>query len=236
MVDRNNLIEIVLDIETVSLEDDQLKCPTVLEERLRSRLEEKGFDPERWRDSLGLSASTGKIVALGLLIFHPGSQFSARYCMCDDDERKILEWFWTEMEGLSDSITLYDYRSYEQQPVRLVTFNGKKFDVPFILLRSALNRILPSFPLGSRAFDHKNHFDLYEYLSKFRSPINSLQYWLEVFGLPSKSMPEGETVATLYRAGNLSAIKSYCLNDCEITYDLYRMILPTVERGDLGAL
>jgi uncharacterized protein YprB with RNaseH-like and TPR domain len=48
--------------------------------------------------------------------------------------------------------------------IRFITFNGRSFDAPFLIVRSAVHRIKPSVNLIPNRYD-KYHIDLFDQLS-----------------------------------------------------------------------
>lgn len=67
-----------------------------------------------------------------------------------DDERKILEDFW--------------HFFHEEQPEKIITFNGYQFDIPFIHVRTFVNGIktIPTVGINRNKWrmEQSNHFDL----------------------------------------------------------------------------
>lgn len=208
---KRNLLEIVLDIETVPRSDFV-----------------ESDDPKHIKE-LSLDSGFGSIIAIGVFMKTPIGETST-YCMCGEDEKKTLEWFWSFMEEHVEHEGFYADRPYEQNGWRLITYNGKKFDVPYILVRSAYNNVMPTRDISLRAWETKNHLDLCEYLGTIKR--RSLQHWLTSFDLPVKNMPEGESVYSLAQNGDLATIKNYCINDCEVTYLLYDRIIDYISAGD----
>ncbi|MEM2925390.1 MAG: hypothetical protein QXJ68_06835, partial [Methanocellales archaeon] len=46
-------------------------------------------------------------------------------------------------------------------PDLIVSFNGYRFDIPFLYVRSLLNEVKPSLPINTNKYnmDRSNHFD-----------------------------------------------------------------------------
>lgn len=99
----------------------------------------------------------------------------------------------------------------------LVTYNGRGFDVPVITLRCLRHGV----PLGftyDGAFRHRysdgGHLDLHDHLSDHGAARGmSLDMLARVIGLPGKVGVDGSQVEGLFHAGQLEAIKNYCLSD-----------------------
>ena len=65
---------------------------------------------------------------------------------------------------------------------KIITFNGKSFDIPFIKIRAAILGIqIP--PLSSRKYETDRHFDVREILTNFgANQKGTLKEWSIVFG------------------------------------------------------
>jgi predicted PolB exonuclease-like 3'-5' exonuclease len=130
-----------------------------------------------------------------------------------------------------------DFFSYiESQNPRLVSFNGRGFDMPMLLLRAMRYNI--SFPAW---FDQNNpqlnkskwenyrqryaegfHLDLYDSLGSFGAVRNlKLDTVCTMAGLPGKYDVSGDQVTDLYYAGKLDKIREYCQSDVLNTYWLF---------------
>jgi predicted PolB exonuclease-like 3'-5' exonuclease len=117
---------------------------------------------------------------------------------------------------------------------KLVTFNGRGFDLP--LMEFAAFR--QSLSLKDHLHCSRNRFgggalDLQEFFSNYnacRLP-GGLNVLAKMIGLPGKMGIAGDQVLDLYRAGELQTINDYCLCD---TLDTYFVFLRTrVLTGDL---
>ena len=79
-------------------------------------------------------------------------------------------------------------RQYDE----FISFNGRSFDVPFMMLRSAINKIRPSKNLmGNRYLDRQRddslHIDLFDQLN-FQGAVrrrDSLHLYTRAFGIES---------------------------------------------------
>lgn len=173
---------------------------------------------------LGFSPLTGSIVALGIYdrerargvvyyevtpaadITHEAFVFKSR------SEAGLLQEFW---EGIAD----YD---------TLVSFNGRAFDVPFILHRSVVCDVRPTRELLGQRYLAKQHppfhIDLQDELTFYgamgRRP--SLHLFCRAYGILSpKGEVSGDQVAGLYRSGRLEEIAECNARDLLATAALY---------------
>ncbi|HSF14520.1 MAG TPA: ribonuclease H-like domain-containing protein [Vicinamibacteria bacterium] len=203
-------MEIVLDIETVGqgVED----VPERALEYLYRSLQRDQPDPEeleRRREDLvsrfGLDPTTGRVVCVGTF----DVETSRERAFVEASERALLESFW---QWLSDT-----------RPKLLVTFNGKRFDVPYLEIRSAIHGIEPESSFSSIA-----HIDLRQTLEgDERRRRGSLDYFCAIFGIPSpKTELDGSRVEEAFGQGRIEEITRYCLEDCRATAALYKRLRP----------
>jgi DNA polymerase elongation subunit (family B) len=226
---------IAFDMETVGADWDQLDAPTrkylvtrASRKSAREGLPEEGVD-ELAANTLSLSPGTGRIVALalynidssqGALLFEgdtgwvdtaPGATRIFR-----GDERAMLKEFWILLERYG----------------RVVTYNGRAFDLPFAYIRSALYGLRPSRNLLGNRYSIAEHCDLSEVLTFFGAAQErfSLDYWCRRFGLhsPKDDGIDGSQVGEAYRQGRINEIAQYCLRDAEATGEMYRKLEHTL--------
>jgi len=211
---------LILDIETAGRELESFDEAT--REYLRRSAEWDGKSEEELRESLSFYPQTAEVVAIGLLnpdtdkgaVYYqqaPGSEPSLPF---EEDgiryeggaEEDILRKFWETV------------KSYDQ----VVTYNGRGFDCPFLLVRSAVHKIRPTKELMPNRYGDE-HIDLMDRLSFFGSVRKrfSLDIWCRTLGIPSpKSGITGYEVTGLFRAGRSLDIARYCGGDLRATRDL----------------
>ncbi len=203
---------IVLDIETIGQPVEEI--PERALDYLFRGLERDAPDPvelERRREELlsrlGLDPTTGRIVCIGVI----DTETPFERTFAQSDEKELLESFWRWLDGA--------------RPTLFVTFNGRRFDVPYLNIRSAIHGIEPAYsiPLG-----WSSHFDVREALEgDDKRRRGSLDYFCAVFGVPSPKMEmDGSLVGQAYAEGRIEDIARYCLADCRATLDLYRRLKP----------
>lgn len=131
-----------------------------------------------------------------------------------DDESMILSEFWSRMEKL--------------RPMKVVTFNGFGFDIPYLLIRSRILGIKPTFNINTNKWrmESDNHFDCMLALSGNETFLNvSLDISCRLLGIP---IPEGrvggEEVSKLWEKGDVEKIKLHCREDLIMTWKLYKRI------------
>jgi hypothetical protein len=130
------------------------------------------------------------------------------------DEREMLENFWKVAE------------KYQE----FVSFNGRGFDVPFLVIRSAIHRIKPSKNLmsnrylGSQIFNAK-HIDLLDQLTFYGAVRRKggLHLWCRAFGIKSPKADgiKGDDVSKLFKEKKFVDIARYNVGDLRATKELY---------------
>ncbi|MGH9319987.1 MAG: ribonuclease H-like domain-containing protein [Vicinamibacteria bacterium] len=201
---------IVLDIETVGQRVEEI--PERALDYLFRALERDAPEPEdldRRREELlsrlSLDPTTGRIVCIGVLDSESGFERTFTH----ESEKDLLASFWNWVA--------------EARPSLLVTFNGKRFDVPYLNIRSAIHGLEPALPIPPR---QGAHFDVREALEgDDRRRRGSLDYFCAIFGLRSpKEEMNGSLVAQAFAEGRIEDIARYCLEDCRATLGLYRRL------------
>lgn len=137
------------------------------------------------------------------------------------NEKTILQKFWE----------IFEKDNYNN--VHLITFNGRNFDAPFLMLRSALLGLKPSrnLMIGTK-FNYPLHTDLIDELC-FYSPSSygatkrfNFDFYAREFGLtsPKSEGIDGSKVKDFFLEGKVDEIAEYCLRDVVTTWDLYLIL------------
>lgn len=131
-------------------------------------------------------------------------------------ERDILRMFW-------QIIQKYDYPC-------LISFNGRNFDAPFLMLRSAVLKVRPTKNLmeGTR-FNYSNHIDLIDELCFYNGSTSgatkryNFDFYARTFGIhsPKSEGVDGSKVGAFLEEGRISEISEYCLRDVSATWELF---------------
>jgi DNA polymerase elongation subunit (family B) len=125
------------------------------------------------------------------------------------NERELLEEFWKLAKGWGT----------------VITFNGRAYDGPVLMIRSAMLDVAPTRNLAGYRYSVKDHCDLIEVMGFFGAARDtfSLDYWCRRFGVESpKGKMDGSQVAQKAREGRYDEIAEYCLRDTRATADLFR--------------
>ncbi|MEW6072062.1 MAG: ribonuclease H-like domain-containing protein [Planctomycetota bacterium] len=132
------------------------------------------------------------------------------------EERELLERFW---------------QIVDRKKPRLVSFNGRGYDAPILMIRSAQHALAPTRNLTANRYKMAEHTDLMEvfsFLGSWRERY-SLDYWCRRFDVESpKGSIDGSQVARAYREGRIEEIGEYCLRDVRATGELYTRVANTL--------
>ncbi len=215
------MAKIIFDIETVGAELGSFDAAT--QEYLLKNA--KNEDEEQLvKDSLSFYPVTAQVVTIGMLEADSDKSFvyyqvpgeppqrreqGAAESFTAANEKQLLELFWARIE------------KYDQ----FITFNGRSFDCPFLIVRSAVNRVRPTRNLMPDRYRSQAHIDLMEKLTFLGATRRrfSLHMWCSAFGIKSPK-DEGVTgldVKDLFKAGHYDDIARYCLRDVVATKELY---------------
>lgn len=220
---------LIFDIETIG--EDFEKLDAVTQDSLTYWIKRDASDEESAnriledvKGGLGFSPLTGQVVAIAMLDYQknkgavyfqsPGkdiSDFENQNFICKKmTEKQMLEKFW--------QVAL----NYQQ----FITFNGRVFDAPFLIIRSAVHKIKPSIDLMPYRYSQTStHIDILDQLTFYGSMRRrgNLHLWSRVFGIssPKSQGISGDDIAQLFKTGKFKKIARYCAGDVVATKELY---------------
>jgi DNA polymerase elongation subunit (family B) len=217
---------IALDIETVGHEWELL-APEV-----RAYLLERERDETRRAEvpqRLALHPGTGRIVMIGVwYIDEERGRVLAEGAPADwsalDESAEMLQ-------GTEERI-LQEFWGLAREAGTVVTFNGRAFDGPYLMIRSAMLGVEPTRNLVPYRYSFQDHCDLVDVLSfrGARSASGTLDFWCRQFGIASpKEAVRGATVGDLFRDEALREVARYCLGDARAAAQLYLRLRPIVK-------
>jgi len=208
---------LTIDIETVPLD--------VLTETQQEELDKKITSYKRFNEVtseniedvtsllMGTNPYFGKIVCIGIKQTMASGAYDEKAIV--GTEKEILCEFWRVLSKFPQGL--------------FITYNGLSFDVPFILKRSMVHKLVPTNKpfLDTRRFSKYPHFDVKAVLSDFdRYNSCTLKLACEHLGIPSPKEGEiaAKDVAKAFKQGRIDAIAEYCLKDVQATFDAYKII------------
>ena len=215
----------VFDIETAPLPDAEI--PPAFVDKLRRDLEE---GDESWREQLGLYSLSARVIVIGML--NPESNGGV---LLYDDEHGTLEGLdlpvGTDFQliGGDETEILTHFWDQISRFRRVITYNGRGFDVPFLMQRSLVRDVpIRANLMPPRFYLDRNHLDLQDVLSMFRAtrPFG-LSAWTQAIGAtsPKEGSVEGAGVAQAFAEGRTGEIAAYCARDVVATARLADKVL-----------
>ncbi|MEF8799207.1 MAG: ribonuclease H-like domain-containing protein [Candidatus Bipolaricaulota bacterium] len=226
-----NLSPLAVDIETVGKEWDKFDQET--RDYLLNR-GKKDQTKEEIIEKLALGPGTGRIVAIGM--WRPKEDKGGVLLEAKNNDETSDQWENMDNGDMiyrgSESQMLEEFWRYISQGVsRLITFNGRSFDGPFLMLRSAILRISPTRSFSPYRYSFRRHCDLAEVVSFFGARrLKSLDFWCRQAGVESpKKGLDGSKVGEAYRNGEIEKIGRYCLEDVRATAELFNVLEPVIE-------
>lgn len=106
-----------------------------------------------------------------------------------------------------------------------VTFNGKSFDVPHLMIKFVQHRIHIPFGGMTKRYATYPHTDVYELLSFFGAHRKgNLTAWAQRFGL-AEPYGKGSMVYEWWKAGDFDSISKHCASNVESTRQIYNHML-----------
>ena len=124
-------------------------------------------------------------------------------------EKEILEDFWMNIGRYS----------------QFVTFNGRAFDCPFLMLRSAILQVQPTRNLMPYRYDASIHCDLLEQFTFYGALRKfNLDFYCKSFGIesPKEHGATGLDMKQLTDEKRFREIAEYNLRDLQATAELFR--------------
>ncbi len=132
------------------------------------------------------------------------------------------------------------FQYFEHTKPRLVSFNGRGFDLPVLKYRAMVHGVSAPWLYGAgdkwnsytNRYSPDWHCDLLEVLSDYGASARvKLNEVCAVLGLPGKFGVEGGDVAGMIDNGNVQAVRDYCETDVLNTYLVYLRLM--LHRGTL---
>ena len=227
------MARLVFDIETVGEDFDSLDKTS--QEALSWWIEKEAATEAEYKKTLGemkgrmgFSPLTAEIVALGVLDYERNQ--GAVCFQAPGEEVKEFEEDGFKFKQMSEKEMLENFWQGANQYDEFISFNGRGFDVPFLVVRSAVHNIRPTKDLmsnrylSSQTFGAK-HVDLLDQLTFYGTmrKRGNLHLWSRVFGIKSPKAEgiKGEDVGRLYKEKKFLDIARYNVADLRATKELY---------------
>jgi predicted PolB exonuclease-like 3'-5' exonuclease len=200
---------IILDLETIPHPDahkwaDPVKPDSRLVDpvKIAKSIEDKTAERD---DNFGLDADFCRIAAIG---YHVVGEAEPEVFLCSDEfeEREHIKKLWD----------LYQYGK-----TRFITYNGHRFDLPVLLMRSLYLQVKHQPLEIPAAWKTDSHVDLYVRMScngaRDRKDVKGLRFYAKRLGLPIYDDIDGSQVAAMVKAGDWEKVRNHCLFDLDLT-------------------
>lgn len=224
---------LIFDIETVGVNFDTLDEKT--KENLTAWIKREAESEADYEKSLevlkaglGFSPLTGEIVAIGVL--DADKEKGAVYFQAPEKDIADFEEGGIKYKSMGEDEMLAAFWDGARQYNEFVSFNGRGFDAPFLMIRSAIHQIRPSVDLmsnrylssqkfGPRHVDLADQFTFYGAVRK----RPSLHLLCRAFGIASPKEGEvtGDQVGQLFFNKEYEKIARYNAGDLFATKTLF---------------
>lgn len=225
--------KIIIDIETIGEDYESLDETTkeVMTHWMRSESrDEQEYERElvQIKDGMGFCPLTGEIVVIGML--NPETQKGMIYFQDRGKVKEKMEENGISYIPMAEKEILEEFWKIAGSYDEFVTFNGMRFDIPFILVRSAINKVKPTKNLMANRYLSlqrigAKHVDLLDQLTFYGSTRRrwNLHLWCRAFGIesPKAQGVTGDDVSRLFKEEKYLDIAKYNSRDLFATAKLY---------------
>lgn len=218
---------LIVDIETVAY-DNANECLEPFMEDITTRskkdlekvAEEKAEKKAKMIRKAALTPMASKVVAVGfgeVYVPDADNDFDTEPMSC----KKTLYL----IENDNEKELLIKVRNFMEQYNEFVTFNGRRFDFPYLMFRGAINGVNFNLPCG-KYNNRDGHFDLaihmydLSLISNIDSTIQyvSMKKWIRFWGINI----EKKDVMEMDYLKNPEEFLEYLSNDIEVTYQFFK--------------
>lgn len=211
--------KVVIDIETIGFDFEAYDQKS---QEYLLKYAQSDQEREDIKNKLAFYPLTGEVVTIGMLNPETGrgivffqdkglniEKFEKEGIVYEaGNEKEILEKFWELV------------KTYKQ----IITFNGRTFDLPFLMLRSAINQVRTSRNFMSYRYDSREHCDLLDQLTFYGASRRfSLDFYAKAFNIKSSKDEgiDGSMVSELYKENRCLDVAFYCARDLQTTKELH---------------
>src|SRR3989339_1387459 len=222
--------KLIFDIETVGENFDELDKTT--QEVLTKWIKKESSNETEYKEALkdlkqglGFSPLTGEIVAIGVLDYEKDK--GAVYFQSPEAKLKETEENGIKYKPMTEKEMLQSFWDGAKNYQEFVSFNGRGFDVPFLMVRSAVHRIRPTKNLLTNRYLSSQragarHIDLLDQLSFYGAVRRkgNLHLWCRAFGIesPKGQGVTGDDVGRLFAEKKFLDIARYNAGDLRATH------------------
>lgn len=146
---------------------------------------------------------------------------SIAWTLCDDAGAVIKTVSRVSDKGDRDMIDEFvSYYNDAPASPRIVTWNGKGFDIPVVWKRSVINGTKPivNYDRLTNKYSSHAHIDLMHWWTNYN--YGKLVDCARTLGLDAKTGMDGSMIYDAYKAGEFASIKAYNLQDVNVMIDI----------------
>jgi DNA polymerase elongation subunit (family B) len=225
--------KLIFDIETIGEDFNKLDKTTqeVLISSIKKIPDSKEYEREleSLKSELGLSPLTGEIVAIGTL--DENKNKGAVYFQDPENQLSETEEGGIKFKPMSEKEMLEKFWKIAEKCDEFISFNGHSFDIPFLMIRSAIYKIKPTKNLmkGRYLYQQNNNaknIDLFEQLTFYGSidkKRKKFHTWCRAFGIesPKDQGISGNDIGKLFKEKRYLDIAKYNAGDLIATKKLF---------------
>lgn len=226
--------KLVFDIEMIGEDFDAMDELT--RQDLMKSLPDKELEPTKYevefrelKRKLVFSPLTGRVIAIG--VYDPDTEKGAVYYDTGSTQPDEVEVDNIKYVPMNEAEMLTKFWALAEVHDEFVSFFGRRSDVPYMMIRSAIHGIRPSRDLTSNRYNNMaapsaTHYDISELLTFGGLAMyrGSLHRWCRAFGVETPKTDEmaGDKVEQAYKDGKYLEIAKYNALDIIATAKLYQ--------------
>ncbi len=225
--------KLIFDIETIGVDFESLD-ETTKDSLTRWIKKESTSDADyqealrELKDGLGFSPLTGEIIVIG--VFDYDKNQGAVYFQAPGENIKEFSEGNIKFKQMNEKEMLENFWQGAKEYQDFISFSGRIFDVPFLMVRSAVYDIKPTKNLMKGRYLYQQdfnsrHIDLADQLTFYGTVRRkgSLHLWSNVFGIksPKSEGITGDDVGRLFKEKKFLEIAKYNVGDLIATKELY---------------
>jgi len=209
---------LVFDIETYTWARSEDHKAVLVDEMRDKRLKDKVKARKSAEKKMALSPRSGQVIVIGLLDTDAVPDEQVKILKVGDDDPLDIKVVAYESESrLIEAFFEYIELMFKAGD-RLVSFNGKEFDMPFLFTRALVHDLdgIDSYDLLIHKYNHASHLDIRSFLPKGK--LTELSYLINEL-----ESPEYEDVGEMWERDQKLVVQ-HCWDDLVKTAALYERI------------
>lgn len=241
------IYDLVLDIETIGAELKKEEWDYLLKGKEKVPEEEREAYEEKVRKQVAMWGLTGHVVSIAMgvaarrddgaslakvkVMYLSDKNGERTEAVAVDGEKYTVQFVkYALSEGIEEAereLIREVWHTLSKVRGRLITYNGRRFDLPFLMLRSFVLEVpITKYHIKSR-FDYREHLDVMDVLSFHGiGRFSSLDFVCRRLGLstPKRGM-DGSEVEEYFNSGRYDDIAVYNFYDVWATTVIYDRVL-----------